>query len=420
VFGYPKANRLADGVVGMEKDFALLILLFGGILVITNLMRGGLKRANIPSLAGFIVLGIIIRLVDSQAGFLTEEFSGIFDFLAEAGVILLLFRVGLESNLSGLRRQLKQASIIWLSNIVFSGILGYIVAYFVFELTLIQSLFIAIALTATSVAISVGVWHEARAIKSPTGQLLVDLAEMDDVSGIFLMTILFSVAPVLRGSAQGSLLPTISAVIGLSLVKFIGYGAACMAFSRFVEPHLTGFLKRLLPVPGQTVALAGFAFIIAALAGLIGFSVAIGAFFAGLIFSRDPQAVKLDTPFTILYDFIAPFFFINIGLLIDPSSLNAAAPMVLILLGIAIIGKVVGTGGPALLTSKWTTALLLGVSMVPRAEIAMVIMHRGLNLGEWAVPKEVFSSMVLMSLITAIIVPVSLHVMLKRWHPRKE
>jgi len=420
VFGYPKANRLADGVVGMEKDFALLILLFGGIIVITNLMRGGLKRANIPSLAGFIVLGIIIRLVDAQAGFLTEEFSNIFDFLAEVGIILLLFRVGLESNLSGLRRQLKQASIIWLSNIVFSGILGYIVAYFVFELTLIQSLFIAIALTATSVAISVGVWHEARAIKSPTGQLLVDLAEMDDVSGIFLMTILFSVAPVLRGSAQGSLLPTISAVIGLSLVKFIGYGAACMAFSRFVEPHLTGFLKRLLPVPGQTVALAGFAFIIAALAGLIGFSVAIGAFFAGLIFSRDPQAVKLDTPFTILYDFIAPFFFINIGLLIDPSSLNAAAPMVLILLGIAIIGKVVGTGGPALLTSKWTTALLLGVSMVPRAEIAMVIMHRGLNLGEWAVPKEVFSSMVLMSLITAIIVPVSLHVMLKRWHPRKE
>lgn len=420
MFGYPKANRLADGVVGMEKDFALLILLFGGIIVITNLMRGGLKRANIPSLAGFIVLGIIIRLVDAQAGFLTEEFSNIFDFLAEVGIILLLFRVGLESNLSGLRRQLKQASIIWLSNIVFSGILGYIVAYFVFELTLIQSLFIAIALTATSVAISVGVWHEARAIKSPTGQLLVDLAEMDDVSGIFLMTILFSVAPVLRGSAQGSLLPTISAVIGLSLVKFIGYGAACMAFSRFVEPHLTGFLKRLLPVPGQTVALAGFAFIIAALAGLIGFSVAIGAFFAGLIFSRDPQAVKLDTPFTILYDFIAPFFFINIGLLIDPSSLNAAAPMVLILLGIAIIGKVVGTGGPALLTSKWTTALLLGVSMVPRAEIAMVIMHRGLNLGEWAVPKEVFSSMVLMSLITAIIVPVSLHVMLKRWHPRKE
>lgn len=420
MFGYPKANRLADGVVGMEKDFALLILLFGGIIVITNLMRGGLKRANIPSLAGFIVLGIIIRLVDAQAGFLTEEFSNIFDFLAEVGIILLLFRVGLESNLSGLRRQLKQASIIWLSNIVFSGILGYIVAYFVFELTLIQSLFIAIALTATSVAISVGVWHEARAIKSPTGQLLVDLAEMDDVSGIFLMTILFSVAPVLRGSAQGSLLPTIFAVIGLSLVKFIGYGAACMAFSRFVEPHLTGFLKRLLPVPGQTVALAGFAFIIAALAGLIGFSVAIGAFFAGLIFSRDPQAVKLDTPFTILYDFIAPFFFINIGLLIDPSSLNAAAPMVLILLGIAIIGKVVGTGGPALLTSKWTTALLLGVSMVPRAEIAMVIMHRGLNLGEWAVPKEVFSSMVLMSLITAIIVPVSLHVMLKRWHPRKE
>jgi Kef-type K+ transport system membrane component KefB len=413
-------NRLAAEMVGMDNDFALLILILGGILVITNLMRGGLKRVMMPSLAGFIVLGIIIRMVDSKAGFLTGEFLGVFDFLAEVGVIFLLFRVGLESNLSGLRRQLKRASIIWLVNIVFSGILGYVIAYLVFGLTLIQSLFIAIALTATSVAISVGVWHEARAIKSRTGQLLVDIAEMDDISGIFLMTILFSIAPVLKESAQVSLLPTISVLAGISLAKFIGFSTACIAFSRFAEQHLTGFFKRLLPIPGQTVALAGFALIIAALAGLIGFSMAIGAFFAGLVFSRDPQAIKLETPFSVLHDFIAPFFFINIGLLIDPSTLNAMAPMLPVLLGIAILGKVVGTSGPALLTSNWTTALLLGVSMVPRAEITMVIMHRGLNLGEWAVPKEVFSSMALMSLITAIIVPILLHIMLKRWHPRKE
>ncbi len=388
--------------------------------MMTILIRGGLKRTSVPSLAGFIILGIVIRMVDSNTGFLTEEFRRIFVFLSEVGIIFLLFRVGLESNLSGLRRQLKRASVIWLGNVVFSGILGYVVARFVFELTLIQSLFIAIALTATSVAISVGVWHEARAIKSPTGQLLVDVAEMDDVSGIFLMTILFSVAPVLKGGAHGSLLPTISASIGLSLAKFIGYGAACIGFSQFVEPHLTSFLKKLLPVPGQTVALVGFSFIIAALAGLIGFSLAVGAFFAGLVFSRDPRAVKLETPFTVLCDFIAPFFFINIGLLLDPGTFNAVAPMMPILLGIAIVGKVIGTGGPALLTSKWTTALLLGVSMIPRAEITMVIMHRGLALGEWAVPKAVFSSMVLMSLTTAVVVPIFLYIMLKRWHPRKE
>jgi len=388
--------------------------------MMTILIRGGLRRTSIPSLAGFIVLGIIIRMIDANVGFLTEEFRRIFVFLSEVGIIFVLFRVGLESNLSGLRRQLKRASIIWLGNVVFSGILGYVVAYFVFELTLIQSLFIAIALTATSVAISVSVWHEAKAIKSPTGQLLVDVAEMDDISGIFLMTILFSVAPVLEEGAHGSLLATISTSVGFSLVKFIGYGAACIGFSRFVESQLTSLLKSLVPVPGQTVALVGFGFIIAALAGLIGFSLAIGAFFAGLVFSRDPQAVKLETPFTVLYDFIAPFFFINIGLLIEPDTFSALAPMMPILLGIAIVGKVLGTSGPALLTSKWTTALLLGVSMIPRAEITMVIMHRGLALGEWAVPREVFSSMVLMSLTTAVVVPIFLYIMLKRWNPRKE
>ena len=298
--------------------------------------------------------------------------------------------------------------------------LGYVVAYFALGLTPIQSLFVAVALTATSVAIPVGVWHEAGAIRSSTGQLLVDVAEMDDISGIVLMSMLFSVAPVLKGDAQGALLPVIAASVGLSLAKFVGYSAACIAFSRFAEQRLTRFFKELLPVPGQAVALAGVSLIIAAFAGLMGFSVAIGAFFAGLVFSRDPQAVKLETPFTVLYDFAAPFFFVNIGLLVDPGTLGAVAPMVFVLLGIAVLGKLIGTSGPALLKVSWPTALLLGVSMVPRAEITMIIMHKGLSLGEWAVPGEVFSSMVLMSLATAVIVPVVLHIMLKRRYPRKE
>ena len=403
-----------------QHDFTLLILILGSILVATILVRGGLKRAKMPPLVGFIVLGIVMRIVDSDVGFLTEDFLGIFDLLAKVGVVFLLFRVGLESNLSGLRRQLRQASVIWVGNIVVSGVLGYVVAYFALGLTPIQSLFVAVALTATSVAIPVGVWHEAGAIRSSTGQLLVDVAEMDDISGIVLMSILFSVAPVLKGDAQGALLPVIAASIGLSLAKFIGYSAACIAFSRFAEQRLTRFFKELLPVPGQAVALAGVSLIIAAFAGLMGFSVAIGAFFAGLVFSRDPQAVKLETPFTVLYDFAAPFFFVNIGLLVAPGTLGEVAPMLSVLLGIAVLGKLIGTSGPALLKVSWPTALLLGVSMVPRAEITMIIMHKGLSLGEWAVPGEVFSSMVLMSLATAVIVPVVLHIMLKRRYPRKE
>ena len=130
---------------------------------------------KIISLIGFLILGFLLRIVDSHWFFLSDEATGIFDFLATVGIIFLLFRVGLESNLPGLRRQLKPASVIWGGNILFSGILGYIMAYFALGLDLVPSLFVAVALTATSVAISVGVWQEAKSIKSPTGELLVDV-----------------------------------------------------------------------------------------------------------------------------------------------------------------------------------------------------------------------------------------------------
>jgi Kef-type K+ transport system membrane component KefB len=329
--------------------------------------------------------------------------------------------VGLESNLTRLRRQLKRASTIWIGDVCFSGGLGFVAAYFLLGLTLVQSLFVAVALTATSVAISVGVWHEARAIKSPIGQVLVDPAEMDDVSAIFLMAILFAVAPLLHNSVGGALAPTVGKAIGISLAKFVGFAAVCILFSRYAERHITDFFKKLQPIPGQTVALAGLGVIIAALAGLIGFSVALGAFFAGLVFSRDPQAVRLDTPFTILYDFVAPFFFINIGLNMTLGGMRPELFLaVMVLLAAAILGKLVGAGEPALATTSWTGALLLGISMVPRAEITMVVMQRGLDLGEWAVPPHVFSTMVVVVLVNAIASPIVLGPLLRRWHARKE
>jgi Kef-type K+ transport system membrane component KefB len=408
-------------MVEMESNLSLLILILGFTILITILMRTGLGRISMPPLVGFIVLGIIIRTADSRWGFMTQEFNDTFSILANIGIIFLLFRVGLESNLGGLKRQLKRASIIWIGDVFISGGLGFAAAHFLLGLTLIQSLFMAVALTATSVAISVGVWHEAKATKSSNGQLLVDLAEMDDISAIFLMAILFSVAPILNNGGGDALVPTIGKAIGISLIKFVGFSGVCILFSRYVERHITAFFKRLQPIPGQTVALAGLGVIIAALAGLIGFSVALGAFFAGLVFSRDPQAVKLDTPFTVLYDFIAPFFFINIGLNVTLGEMPSGLFLtVLVLLMVAFAGKMIGAGTPALATTSWTGALLLRVSMVPRAEITMVIMQRGLDLGDWAVPSHVFSAMVVLSLVSAIVPPIILRPLLKRWHPRKE
>ncbi len=116
-----------------------------------------------------------------------------------------------------------------------------------------------------------------------------------------------------------------------------------------------------------------------------------------------------------MYEFFTPFFFVGIGLNIDPKSLIPVLGLGFILLAVAVLGKVVGNGGPALITLGWSSSVLIGVSMVPRAEIAMIIMQRGYSLGEWAVPPQVFGAVVVVSAATCLIAPAVLRSLLHRW-----
>jgi len=360
-------------------------------------------------------MGVLLRLADTQSQLLSLEMQKIFDYLAEIGVIALLFRVGLESNFRGLIKQIRQASIIWVGNVFLSGSLAAVAAKYVMGLSLVQSLFIGVALTATSVGVSVSVWREAGALSSPTGELLVDVAELDDISGIMLMVLLLSLTPALGGGFGPSLIKSGVMTLGLLLLKLIGFGILCLVFSVYIEPHVTEYFRALKRPMEPTLLITGFAIIIAALAGLLGFSFALGAFFAGLAFSRDPRAVRLDSSFEVIYDLFTPFFFIGIGLRIVPNSLLPALGPGTLLLAVAVLGKVLGTGLPSVLVTGWLETILLSVSMIPRAEIAMIIMQRGHELGEWAVPDRVFGAMVMVSLASCLISPMVLKRLFKRW-----
>ncbi len=272
-------------------------------------------------------------------------------------------------------------------------------------------------MTATSVGISVGVWREARAINSPNGELMLDVAEMDDISAVILMALLFAVVPVLENNPDVStLMPLLGKTVGLFCFKAVVFGAFCFFFSRYLEKSITSFFLRLEPPPDPTIVVAGMGIIIAALAGLGGFSVAIGAFFAGLLFSRDPRSVKLDASFDTFYELFVPFFFIGIGLKIDLAALSTAFDLGMLLLIVAVLGKFVGVAVPVLLMNAgWKSAVLLGVSMAPRAEIAMIVMQHGWQIGAGTVPPQVFAAMVVVSASTSMVVPVVLRPLLRRW-----
>ncbi|MHA1538044.1 MAG: cation:proton antiporter, partial [Alphaproteobacteria bacterium] len=277
---------------------------------------------------------------------------------------------------------------------------------------------VGIALTATSVGVSLAVWREAGALETPDGGLLVDVAELDDLSGIALMVLLFAIAPILI-AGDGGLLPVIGEAMGWLLLKAGLFLAFCLLFARYIERSVTGFFKNLEPAPDPMLLVVGVALMIAALGDKLGFSLPLGALFAGLIFSRDPAAIKVDASFSSIFDLFTPFFFVWIGLSLDIVSIPAGLGIAGAIFAVAVFGKIAGTMLPALPFLGVSGALVLGVSLIPRAEIAMVIVAEGRKLGDAAMPPALYTAVVLASAASCVLAPIATTALLRRWPPAK-
>ena len=126
----------------------------------------------------------------------------------------------------------------------------------------------------------------------------------------------------------------------------------------------------------------------------------------------------MEASFEPVHDFFMPFFFVVVGLSVDPMSLTSATLLGGILLIVAVLGKIIGAGVPAYFAAGWSGAVLIGISMVPRAEIALVVARQGKELGEWALPPEVYSALVLIVAVTCTVSPAVLRGLLRQW-PQK-
>jgi Kef-type K+ transport system membrane component KefB len=390
------------------------MLSLGATIVAAVSTKALFKKLGLPAVVGFVTIGLVIRAADRQWGLLADSGGEMFVLLSNIGIACLLFRVGLESNLKGLALQLRRASLIWIGDFTVSGVLGFATAYCLLDLGLATSLIVATALTATSVGVSVATWQAENALDSRQGQLMVDVAELDDVSGVLMMAALFAILPLLEGGAAAGLGAAFGKTLGVFSLHLFAFLAFCYLFSHLVEERLTGFFGRVAPTNYLMILVVGLGFLIAGFAEALGFSVAIGAFFAGLLFSRDPQAVKVDGAFNSLYEFFSPFFFIHIGLNVQLQGLAPAVGLGLVLLIPAIAGKAIGNGLPCLYLEGRSAALLIGASMIPRAEIAMVIVQRSLDFGPSAMPPRVFAAMVFVSIVTCLLSPLIVTRLLRR------
>lgn len=234
------------------------------------------------------------------------------------------------------------------------------------------------------------------------------------------MAIVFAVLQAAHDGTSVGFGRVMTITVGLVALKLALLVVGCLLFSTYAERPAMKAVRRWGSAQSPTLFMVGIGTLVAAFAELIGLSVAIGAFFAGVMFSRDPQAMRLETSYEEIYELFAPFFFVSVGFQVDPSHLGEAVILGSVLLAAAILGKTVGVMIPALRQLGLVSAGLLGISMVPRAEIAMIIMQRGAELGTWAVPPEVFSAMVFVSAGTCLLIPALLYTLLVRYGPQAD
>jgi Kef-type K+ transport system membrane component KefB len=319
------------------------------------------------------------------------------------GAIILLFMIGLECDL---REVYTRKSIsIALGGVIVPWVLGYGVAHLFGYGP--DAVFIGATLVATSVAVTASVLSELGLIGTPVAYAIVGAAVVDDILGMVVLGIS-------KGLAQGDLDATGIGLLILGAVLFVILGA--YLGSRFLaklvfDVQISGY-RRKMPMSGFILALA-IAFLYSFVAEAIQISAIVGAFVAGTAFSGSALRDGFRKGTQYLEAVFVPLFFVSLGTAVNIANIWESIVFGCVLTAAAVASKVIGCSIPAHYSgmSKWE-AISVGVGMTPRLEIAFIIAYYGLSTQIIGV--EVYSVVVFMGLVTALIAPPILKMTLKR------
>ncbi len=377
-----------------QNEFFLIFL--GCIAISCMFIKALFSRFALSPIPALIIFGLVVRyFYPYQAD---SAYQDVIQLFGDIGLIFILFQVGISSNLKELFRQIKNAIAISITEVSISAIVVLLGLFYFLDSSFHNSLLVGIAFTATSIAVTVSLWDELNVLKTKTGQLLLDLSALDDIAGITLVAVMFGFLQNGSNHTESLLSVAFYTPIVVVALKLIAIMVVCYLFSLFLEPKLSKLLAKYELIPDPVITIICLALIFSDIVGYFGLSIALGAFFLGLSFSRDANTVKMLQSYRSLELFFVPFFFFSVGFSITDFDTIAIYPILILLLAV-IGGKVIGVMIPSsLLKLPFKKSLLLGLSMVPRAEITLFILHYGklyLNL-----PPAMYTASVLVVLLT--------------------
>jgi Kef-type K+ transport system membrane component KefB len=376
----------------LQVSLVLLFSLAGYLLA---------ARINQSAVIGIIVLGIIMG--PSLLGVI--EYSEAVEMLAHLGAIILLFAIGLEFKL----REIYQLKYMFIAlvGIAIPWVVGYFLGVF-FDYGFTESMFIGVALTATSIAITANVLREMGKLNTQVAKAIIGAAVVDDVLGLLALSVAVQTT---KGNFD---------ITGILLT-----GAKALAFlvlAIFVEPYIKKLFFKLDERPLAKkfpdflfITAVMFCFLYASIAELIGLSAIVGAFLAGAVLEdvKFKNSKNLKEGAEYLHIIFGAIFFISLGILADLRELTLdIVPFLTILLIVAVLTKVAGCGIASRLSGfNRVESLVIGFGMSPRGEVAMIVGLIGLTSN--VISQNLYISIMLMALITTIITPIVIRNFLK-------
>ena len=386
----------------MDYKFLLDIAI---ILASTKILGLFTKKVNMPQVVGALLAGVILG--PACVGVLTE--TDMIQNMAELGVIVLMFCAGMETDIEELKRSGKASFVIALLGVIVPLVVGGGVAYLfinngyidtsdVTSSVFLQSVFIGVILTATSVSITVETLKELGKLKTKSGNAILGAAIIDDILGIIALTIVTSLADT-------------SVNIAVVLFKIVLFFVFCgvvgvivyYAFKKWCEISGKGMHRHAI-----------IAFVICLVMAFCAehfFGVAdiTGAFFAGLIISMTQKDQFIASKFDVLsYLLLSPIFFASIGLKVElPKMGPAIIAFAAVITIVALLTKIIGCGlGAKVCGYKNYQALRIGVGMISRGEVALIVASKGAAVG--LMSNNIRGPIIIVVVITTIITPILL------------
>ena len=395
-----------------EAHFIETIIGVGILLFAAKLMAELFLRLKLPIvlgelLAGMIVgpfaLGSFIVLDGKQLLQINDEIK----ILGEMGAIVILFMAGLEMTPKEFLRGGKASFTVGTLGVVVPFFAGLVV-FQMFGFEALESMLIATALTATSIAISIQVLSEFGKIKTPEARLIIGAAVVDDILAIAVLSVVISIT----GSDAGIESIEITEVT-ITILKVLGFFAIMLIVAVVVIPRL--ITPRLWKAKGSVEGIATASFFgAAALAGSIGLSPIVGAFAVGMALSTTKVFEKVEHFIGKIGLIFAPLFFAIIGAQVDLRAVDLNILMLSgVVIAVAVATKLFGCGLPAMLFLKSKAqGMRVGIGMISRGEVGLIVAGVGVTAG--VLTSEVYSTIVIMVAVTTIITPIWLKMEYRR------